>query len=119
MAQNSARSDLQVDDRQDEFPTVQESLDDEFPTVYQHQLQPQQNSGSPSVQISDHSSSSKSNLGDRICGLRRSTFWLGLALAVVLVISIVGISITVGLAAKRKSDLNHMYVAHPPMLVWV
>lgn len=47
---------------------------------------------------------SPKNTGHRICGLRKLTFWLSLALVAVIAMGIIGISVAGCLAAKWKSE---------------
>ena len=92
MAQSptSHASGLERDYRQDEFPTRQ----DEFPTVYNHSAQTIHH-GDPRV-ISEINSDltlykSATKTRSRICGLRKSTFWL--------VVIVVGLLVFTGIGA--------------------
>lgn len=100
-------SGLERDYRQDEFPTRQDEFparQDEFPTAYSHNGQtlhhedPQFIPGIKS-DLPLHKSTTKSR--SRLCGLRKSTFWLVAILLVLLVFTGVGAGV---LGSRMRSS---------------
>lgn len=91
-------SDLQIDTRQDEFPTTYRGNQDEFPTT--HYVHPVHS------RYSDRSFSPprQTKAEKLICGLRKTTFWLSILAAAMLALGIVGSSVAGSIAARKKSS---------------
>lgn len=94
-------SELQRDDRQDEFPTTYRGNQDEFPTTYHVHPVTQYRY----ISALPTNPSSTKNL---IFGLRKITFWLSLLAATILVLGVVGSSVAGSVAMDRKHSLDNM-----------
>ena len=86
------QSDLEVDKRQDDLPTAAHYLADQ-PELFITPRSGNDKEVFPSSSNVLHDS--------MIFGLRKTTFWLSLALAVVTVLAAVGVGVAGSLAAKR------------------
>ena len=75
--------------------------DDQFPTPYRAQFPDDEKAPSWARPAPEKT---------RICGFRRTTFWLSMAVVVILVLAATGAGVAGSLAASRKSDLKKMYV---------
>lgn len=76
--------------------------DDQYPTAYRDYL-PENDEKTPSW-------SQPTPDKVRICGFRRSTFWLSVAIVAILVLAATGAGVAGSLAANRKSDSKKEYV---------
>lgn len=90
-------SGLERDYRQDEFPTRYHGQQDELPTVYRVY-----SAGANHLPIGN--SDEKSNPVSRICGLRKTTFWLCITVILLLVLgTLVGGVLGSMVGSKKKS----------------
>ena len=97
---------LERDCRQDEYPTRDLGLQDEFPTAYNIAVKNFHNADPPVMPntVSDLPlSKSASKIQKRVCGIRASTFWLVTALVVLLVVA----GVVAGVLGSKISSKNN------------
>lgn len=98
---HSSLSDLQIDTRQDEFPTTYRGNQDEFPTTYRVYSLPRY--------PPEWSQPARPPSADKeVFGLRKTTFWLSILAATLLVLGVVGTSVAGSIAASRKSSSDNV-----------
>lgn len=99
---HSSLSDLQRDDRQDEFPTLYRGNQDELPTTWRvYTPRPQ----SPSI---SHLPTRPTSTDQRLFGLRKTTIWLSILAAALLVLGVVGSSVAGSIAMSRKASSDQI-----------
>ena len=98
---------LERDCRQDEYPTRDLGLQDEFPTAYNIAVKNFHNADlpvMPNLTVADLPlSKSASKIQKHVCGLRASTFWLVTTLIVLLVVA----GVVAGVLGFKISSKNN------------